>query len=99
MVTPASHTTGLGSGADVGRQRVAGDDAELGGEVLQEDQHERAQRDDPEQRVAELGAAGDVGGPVARVDEADGDDEARAEVAQEFPREEVADEVGRAARP
>jgi hypothetical protein len=58
--------------------------------VLQEDQHEGGQRHHPEQAVAELRAAGDVGRPVARVDEADGDYETRPKVAQQLAREEVA---------
>ena len=85
--------------ADVGGQGVAGDDAQLGREVLQEDEHERAERDDPQQRVAELRPAGDVGRPVAGVDEADGDDEPGAQVAEQLAREQIADEVGGSVRP
>ena len=75
--------------AHVHRQRGAGDDPQAGRDVLQKDQHQRAQRDDPEQRIAELAAAGQIGGPVARVDETDRDDEPRAEVAKQLAREQV----------
>ena len=80
---------------NVDGERAAGDDAELRRQVLQEDQHQRAERDDPEQVVAELGAAGDVRRPVAGVDEADRDDEPRAQVAQQLAREQVVEEAAR----
>ena len=78
--------------AHVGGQRTTRHDAELRRQVLQEDQHQGAERDDPEQPVAELRAAGDVRGPVAGVDEPDGDDETGTQVAQQLAREEVARE-------
>ena len=40
--------------------------------VLQHNEHNRGERDDPQQRVAKLRARGHIGGPVARVDKADG---------------------------
>ncbi len=82
-------------GTHVRRQGPPRDDAQLGRQVLQEDEHERAERDDPEQVVAELGATGDVRRPVARIDETDGDDEAGSEVAQQLAREEVTEESAR----
>ena len=97
MVTPNSHTIQRGMWArTLAASERPRDDAQLGRHVLQEDQHERAERDDPQQLVAELRAAGDVGSPVAGVDEADGDHEARPEVAQQLAREQV---TGEAARP
>ena len=56
---------------------AAGGDAEPGGERLQQDRHQVRQHDDEEQRVAELGAAGEVGRPVARIHVADRDHVAR----------------------
>ena len=76
--------------ADVVGQAVARHYPQPGRHALEEDQHERPQRDDPQQRVAELAPAGHVGRPVARVDEADGDDEPRSQVAQEVAVEEDA---------
>ena len=76
--------------ADVVGKAVAGDDPQPGRHALEEDQHERPQGDHPQQRVVELAAAGHVGGPVARVDEADGDDEPGPQVAQEVAAEEEA---------
>ena len=48
--------------------------------VLQHDEHNRGQRDDPQQRVAKLRARGHIGGPVARVDKADGDEQPGADM-------------------
>ena len=48
--------------------------------MLQDDQHDRGQRDHPQQRVAKLRARGHVGGPVARIDKADGDEQPGADV-------------------
>ena len=47
-------------------------------ERLQQDRHQVGEQDDAEQRVAEPRAAGEVGGPVARVHVADGHQVARA---------------------
>ena len=68
-----------------------GGNAEFEGEALQKDRHEVRQHDDEQKRVAETGAAGDIGGPVAGVHVADGDEEAGAEEAKE-----TAPVVGRA---
>ena len=57
-------------------------------------QYEGQEPDDPEQPVAEGAASGDVGGPVARVDEAHCDDESGPQVAQEVAGEEQADVGG-----
>ena len=54
-------------------QVAAGDDAELERQRLQQDGHEVGEQDDRKQRVAEARAAGQVGGPVARVHVADRD--------------------------
>jgi hypothetical protein len=53
---------------------ASGGDAELERESLEEDRDEIRDEDDREQRVAEPCAAGDVGGPVARVHVAHGDE-------------------------
>jgi hypothetical protein len=66
--------------AAVLRQGEAGDDAQLGGEVLDQHRHRVRPQQHPEQAVAELRAAEDVGGEVAGIDVGDGRDEGRAEV-------------------
>lgn len=48
--------------------------------VLQHNEHDRGQRDDPQQRVAKLRAGGHVGGPVARIDKADGHEQPGADM-------------------
>ena len=53
-------------------------DAELEAQVLEQDGHEIGNEDDAEERVAELRAALEIGGPVAGVHVADGDEEAGA---------------------
>src|SRR6185437_3467098 len=58
----------------------AGDDAELGREVLDEHGHDVRPEQNPEQAIAELSSAEDVGGEVAGVDVGDGGDEGGAEV-------------------
>ncbi len=63
--------------AGLGEVAAAGD-AEPRGERLQQDRHQVGDHDDAEQRVAEARAAGEVGGPVARVHVADGDQVAGA---------------------
>ena len=45
----------------------------MGDVVLQQDEHNRGQRDHPEQQVAVLSAGGDVRSPVAGVDKTNGD--------------------------
>ena len=71
-------------------QVVARADAQAHGERLQQDRHQVRQHDHAEQRVAEPGAAGEVGGPVARVHVAD-----RDEVARAGKREQLAPEARR----
>ena len=66
--------------AAVLRQGETGDDAQLGGEVLDEHRHGVRPEQDPEQAIAKLRAAEDVGGEVAGVDVGDRGDECRAEV-------------------
>jgi hypothetical protein len=56
-----------------------GDGAELGREVLHQHRREARADDDPDQRVAEGSAGGDVGRDVARVDVGDGSDEGRSD--------------------
>ena len=58
---------------------AVGDDPELGREVLDQHRHHVRQQHDPQQQVAELRAAFDVGGEVARIDVGDRGDERRAE--------------------
>ena len=74
--------------AGLGEVAAAGD-AEADGERLQQDRHQVGDHDDAEQRVAEAGAAGEVGRPVAGVHVADGD-----EVAGPGEGEELAPEAG-----
>ena len=61
------------------RQVLAGGDAGLGRQVLHEHRHQVRGDDHPQQHVAVLGAARDVGGEVARVDVGDRGDEGGAE--------------------
>ena len=58
---------------------LAGRDPELRRLGLDQHRDQVGREHDPEQQVAELGAAGDVGGEVAGVDVGDGGDEGRAE--------------------
>ena len=60
------------------REVAAAGDAEPRGERLQQDRHQVGDHDHAEQRVAVARAAGEVGGPVARIHVADGDQVARA---------------------
>ena len=63
---------------------ASGDDTEFRGERLQEHREEIADENDAEKRVAEFGAAADVGGPVARIHIADGDQIAGAGEGEDF---------------
>src|SRR5262249_8867368 len=56
------------------REVAAGGDAEFGREGLEKHRHQVADKNDAEKRVAEFRAAAQVGGPVARVHVADGDE-------------------------
>ena len=58
----------------------AGDDAELGREVLDEDGHGVRPEEHPEQAIAEAAASFDIGGEVSRIDVGDRGHEGRAEV-------------------
>ena len=60
-------------------QIFAGDDAQAGGDDLHEDGHQAGKADDPEQSVFELGAALQVGAPIAGVHVADADQDGRAD--------------------
>jgi hypothetical protein len=101
------HQLGLQPEADRGAAREAlaaelgqvpaGGDAELGRLRLHQHRDQVGGEHDPEQQVAELGAAGDVGGEVAGVDVGDGGDEGRAEERPE-PADAVVVAVERAAR-
>ena len=66
------------------REAGSGDDAQVGGVVLQDDEHDGGEGDHPEQGVAKLRAGRHVGRPVARVYEADGDQQAGAYVPQDL---------------
>ena len=63
-------------------------------ERLQQNRHEVRDHDDAEQRVAELGPAGDVGRPVAGIHVADRDEIAGAGEGQHLPPEAAADRNG-----
>ncbi len=70
------------SAAHLGQVQARGD-AEFGAKGLDQHRHEVGGDDHPEERVAELGAAADVGREVARVDVGDGGHEGRAEERQQ----------------
>jgi hypothetical protein len=74
----AAHGPGEAVAAGL-RQLAPGGDAEPGAQGLEQDRHEAREQGDGEERVAELGAAGERGRPVARVHVADGDEVARPE--------------------
>ena len=63
----------------LGKAHARGD-AQVRRVVLQHDEHNRGQRDDPQQRVAKLRAGGHIGGPIARVDKANGHEQPRADM-------------------
>jgi hypothetical protein len=71
------------------RQALAGDDAELGGERLEQHGHEVGEQHDPQEEITELRAALDVGGEVAGVHVGDRGDHGgageRQEAAQAAP--------------
>ena len=71
------------------REVASAGDAEARGERLQQDRHQVRDHDDAEQRVAVARAAGEVGGPVAGVHVADGD-----EIAGAGEGEQLAPEAG-----
>ena len=75
----ASHDAGEVACRGLGKTGARGD-AQVRRVVLQDDQHNRGQRDDPQQRVAKLRACGHIGGPVARVDKADGHEQPGADM-------------------
>ncbi len=60
------------------REVALGGDAELERKALEEDRHQVGEHDDEEQGIAVARAAGEVGGPVAGIHVADGDEEAGA---------------------
>ena len=64
-------------------QVPAGRDAELGAHRLDQHRHQVRGEDDPQQQVAVLRAAGDVGREVAGIDVGDRRDEGRAEERQQ----------------
>ena len=75
----APNEAGEKTGRGLGKAGARGD-AQVRRVVLQDDQHNRGQRDDPQQRVAKLRARGHIGGPVARVDKADGHEQSGADM-------------------
>ena len=88
-------TTGRGKCvAAVLGQVLPGGDAELGREGLDQHGHQVAGHDHPQQRVAELGAALDVGGEVARVHVGDAGDEGRPQERQDLPQPSAAERPG-----
>ncbi len=60
-------------------QRHAGDQPELGRQVLHQGSHGVGRDDHPHQQIPELGAGTDVGGHVARIDVGDRGDERRSQ--------------------
>ena len=67
------------------RQALAGHDPEVRGHVLPEDQDQRAERDHPKQVVVEVRSGGDVGCPVAGVDEPDRHEKPRPQISDHLP--------------
>jgi hypothetical protein len=61
----------------------AGRDVQAHAQVLEQDRHQVRQQDDPEQCVAVLRTAGEVGSPVARIHVTDGDEETRTDETEE----------------
>lgn len=70
---------------DIDGQGLAGGNSQLGRHMLDDDEHDSAEGNDPQQVIAVLRAALNIGGPVSRVDEADGYQESRAKKAQDCP--------------
>lgn len=66
------------------REIATGDEPEPHGERLQEDRGDARKHDDPQQRVAELGAGLNVGCPVAGIHVADRDEQPRAGESAQF---------------
>ncbi|WP_443776467.1 hypothetical protein [Alistipes ihumii] len=52
--------------------------------MLQYDQHDRRQRDHPQQRVTVLGPGGQIRRPVAGIDETDGHEQSRPDIFEYF---------------
>ena len=77
------HTARVVVAAGLG-EIASGDDAEFRGECLQEHRKNVADQHDAEKRIAELGAAADVGGPVAGVHVTDGDEITGASEGEDF---------------
>ena len=75
----ASHDAGEKACRGLGKTGARGD-TQVRRIVLQHNEHNRGQCDDPQQRVAKLRARGHIGGPVARVDKADGHEQPGADV-------------------
>ena len=69
------------------REVAPAGDPEPRRERLQQDRHEVGQHDHAEQRVAEPRAAGEIGGPVARIHVANGDEIAGTREGEHFAPE------------
>ena len=54
--------------------------------MLQDDEHDRRQRDHPEQRIAEFRSGSHIRSPVSRIDEADRDEYTRSDIFQKLSR-------------
>ena len=67
-------------------QGSAGDETEFRGQILHEDGHRVGEYEYPDEEVAVLGAGGEVGGDVARIDVRDCRDERRTEQGDGSPR-------------
>src|SRR6266446_3781599 len=72
--------TGLGEVAARGN-------AELDTQMLEQDRHKIGDHDDSQKRVAELGTARQIGGPVSWVHVTDRDQKSRARESDELPPE------------
>ena len=70
-------------------QAKPGNDTQMCHIVLQHNQHDCRQGDDPQQGIAEIGPCRKIRSPVARVDETDGHEQARTDVFKEIKTTQV----------
>ena len=82
---PKGDASGLGHAiTQEGGQGSAGDEAELGGQILDDHREDVGGEEDPHEQVAVARAGRDVGRDVAGVDIGDGRDESGAEEGDEL---------------
>ena len=82
---PEGDASGFGHArAEQGGQGLSGDEAELGGEVLDDHREDVRGHENPHEQVPVTRARGDVGGDVSGVDVGHGRDEGGAEEGDEL---------------